>query len=55
MPKAEILILVIDLISFDNGYFQTGQTTPTVLLSSQPPPEFWCSIAYFELDQQVCK
>ncbi|XP_022653411.1 mothers against decapentaplegic homolog 4-like isoform X2 [Varroa destructor] len=32
---------------------QTGQTTPTVLLSSQPPPEFWCSIAYFELDQQV--
>ncbi|CAG0885458.1 unnamed protein product [Cyprideis torosa] len=22
-------------------------------LSTQPPPEFWCSIAYFELDQQV--
>lgn len=21
--------------------------------SSQPPPEYWCSIAYFELDQQV--
>ncbi|CAH1789646.1 unnamed protein product [Owenia fusiformis] len=22
-------------------------------LSNQPPPEFWCTIAYFELDQQV--
>ncbi|XP_054164170.1 mothers against decapentaplegic homolog 4-like [Oppia nitens] len=26
-----------------------AQTT----LSSQPPPEYWCSIAYFELDQHV--
>ncbi|CAL8109586.1 unnamed protein product [Orchesella dallaii] len=25
----------------------------SALLSSQPPPEFWCSIAYFELDTQV--
>jgi hypothetical protein len=23
------------------------------MLSSQPPPEYWCSIAYFELDTQV--
>lgn len=23
------------------------------LLSTQPQPEFWCSIAYFELDTQV--
>jgi len=23
------------------------------LLTSQPPPEYWCSIAYFELDTQV--
>lgn len=23
------------------------------LLSSQPAPEYWCSIAYFELDTQV--
>lgn len=22
-------------------------------ISSLPPPEYWCSIAYFELDQQV--
>ncbi|XP_071451479.1 mothers against decapentaplegic homolog 4-like [Hetaerina americana] len=22
-------------------------------LSSQPPPEYWCSVAYFELDSQV--
>jgi MAD (mothers against decapentaplegic) family protein 4 len=25
----------------------------TGLLSSQPPPEYWCSVAYFELDTQV--
>lgn len=23
------------------------------LLSRQPPPEYWCSVAYFELDTQV--
>ncbi|XP_018331251.1 mothers against decapentaplegic homolog 4 [Agrilus planipennis] len=23
------------------------------LLSTQPPPEYWCSVAYFELDTQV--
>ncbi len=23
------------------------------LISNQPPPENWCSIAYFELDSQV--
>lgn len=26
---------------------------PQTALSSQPPPEYWCSIAYFELDQHV--
>jgi MAD (mothers against decapentaplegic) family protein 4 len=26
---------------------------PQSTLSSQPPPEYWCSIAYFELDQHV--
>ena len=26
---------------------------PQASLSSQPPPEYWCSIAYFELDQHV--
>ena len=26
---------------------------PAVPLSSQPMPEAWCSIAYFELDTQV--
>lgn len=25
----------------------------TGLLSTQPPPEYWCSVAYFELDTQV--
>ncbi|KAL4715977.1 hypothetical protein ACJJTC_013277 [Scirpophaga incertulas] len=26
---------------------------PSGLLSSQPAPEYWCSVAYFELDTQV--
>ncbi len=26
---------------------------PQAALSNQPPPEYWCSIAYFELDQHV--
>lgn len=30
----------------DNG-------NPGGLLSSQPAPEYWCSVAYFELDTQV--
>lgn len=30
-----------------------SQHMPQRTLSSQPPPEFWCSIAYFELDQHV--
>uniref|UniRef100_A0A1I8Q8R9 Mothers against decapentaplegic homolog n=1 Tax=Stomoxys calcitrans TaxID=35570 RepID=A0A1I8Q8R9_STOCA len=29
------------------------QQEPPRLLSRQPPPEYWCSIAYFELDTQV--
>ncbi|XP_043215923.1 mothers against decapentaplegic homolog 4-like isoform X2 [Amphibalanus amphitrite] len=33
------------------GHVQHQDTQ--VLLSSVPPPEFWCSISYFELDTQV--
>lgn len=30
-----------------------GEMQPQRLLSRQPAPEYWCSIAYFELDTQV--
>ncbi|XP_032305491.1 mothers against decapentaplegic homolog 4 isoform X3 [Drosophila ananassae] len=32
---------------------QQSQQQQPRLLSRQPPPEYWCSIAYFELDTQV--
>lgn len=31
----------------------TSEIDPRGLLSLQPPPEYWCSVAYFELDTQV--
>ncbi|XP_043235981.1 mothers against decapentaplegic homolog 4-like isoform X2 [Amphibalanus amphitrite] len=34
-----------------NSHVQQQDTQ--VLLSSVPPPEFWCNISYFELDTQV--
>lgn len=41
-------------------YWNHNSTNPmssdvnmTGLLSSQPAPEYWCSVAYFELDTQV--
>lgn len=38
------------------GYWNTtisGEMQAPRLLSRQPPPEYWCSVAYFELDTQV--
>ncbi|CAG2171088.1 unnamed protein product, partial [Oppiella nova] len=43
------------------SFWQPSQLPPTeainsipqTTLSNQPPPEYWCSIAYFELDQHV--
>lgn len=32
---------------------QIAEEPTTTLLSTQPAPEYWCSIAYFELDTQV--
>ncbi|XP_063696986.1 mothers against decapentaplegic homolog 4 isoform X1 [Culicoides brevitarsis] len=40
-----------------NAYWQSPQTqdhpAQTRMLSRQPAPEYWCSVAYFELDTQV--
>lgn len=35
------------------GIAHTAAHISQQALSNQPPPEFWCSIAYFELDQNV--
>lgn len=35
------------------GSLVSGSSSSRAPISSLPPPEFWCSIAYFELDQQV--
>lgn len=37
---------------WSNGQMENGVNMGG-LLSSQPPPEYWCSVAYFELDIQV--
>lgn len=35
------------------GSERSGELQPQLVLSRQPTPKFWCSIAYFELDTQV--
>lgn len=40
-------------ISAGPGVEGSGTGVPGGLLSSQPAPEYWCSVAYFELDTQV--
>ncbi|KAL3286489.1 hypothetical protein HHI36_000994 [Cryptolaemus montrouzieri] len=37
---------------WNNGQLENG-VNMSGLLSNQPPPEYWCSVAYFELDIQV--
>ena len=42
--------------SHHTSYWSTNQCNDVNiagLLSTQPAPEFWCSVAYFELDTQV--
>ncbi|KAJ6220528.1 hypothetical protein RDWZM_006340 [Blomia tropicalis] len=41
------------VINRSNGPATIPQHITQRALSNQPPPEFWCSIAYFELDQHV--
>ncbi|XP_076261897.1 mothers against decapentaplegic homolog 4-like isoform X1 [Rhynchophorus ferrugineus] len=46
-----------DTRNHHNAYWnspnQIGSDVTIGLLSSQPAPEYWCSVAYFELDTQV--
>lgn len=42
-----------DLASPQQAPPQQQQQQQPRLLSRQPAPEYWCSIAYFELDTQV--
>ncbi|RZF32556.1 hypothetical protein LSTR_LSTR006551 [Laodelphax striatellus] len=35
------------------GHGVSSEVSMTGLLSTQPAPEYWCSVAYFELDTQV--
>uniref|UniRef100_A0A1B6LR12 Mothers against decapentaplegic homolog n=1 Tax=Graphocephala atropunctata TaxID=36148 RepID=A0A1B6LR12_9HEMI len=35
------------------GHGVSSEATLSGLLSTQPAPEYWCSVAYFELDTQV--
>ncbi|XP_060527135.1 mothers against decapentaplegic homolog 4-like isoform X2 [Cylas formicarius] len=37
----------------NNLAMTVAEPASTGFLSNQPPPEYWCSIAYFELDTQV--
>lgn len=42
------------MVLFSNTFLGgVPETGPISLLSSQPAPEYWCSVAYFELDTQV--
>lgn len=47
-------VLITSLTSVDaGGHGVSSEATLSGLLSTQPAPEYWCSVAYFELDTQV--
>ena len=50
-PTADLGLSVRAPVAGANSHVQQQDTQ--VLLSTVPPPEFWCNITYFELDTQV--
>jgi len=51
-----LFLRISTVLCFSGGHSaaQLGSDVAlTGLLSTQPAPEYWCSVAYFELDTQV--
>ena len=53
VPTEPLLRPTSTLTSGSPYWTPDSAVIPQGSLSTQPPPEYWCSIAYFELDQHV--
>lgn len=52
--RKKIFVLILQFLGNQNATNSHGNDVNIAgLLSAQPAPEYWCSVAYFELDTQV--